>query len=242
MNLKPEEISKVIRSQIKYYSNALEQSEIGTVLTVGDGIVRASGLSNCMAGELLAFENGAYGLAQNLEENRVSIVLLGTDDGISEGQTVKRTGKVVSVPVGDALLGRVVDALGQPIDGKGPVAASEYRPIERQAPGICDRQPVKEPLQTGIKAIDSMIPINRNHGIDCLNSCLKRLLNWLTVTDTRCLTLNWTVLACCYRSFAVNWLSKCIYNTSKQCIAYRHRHYLSSSLYSLTLADTVICT
>ena len=161
MNLKPEEISKVIRSQIKYYSNALEQSEIGTVLTVGDGIVRASGLSNCMAGELLAFENGAYGLAQNLEENRVSIVLLGADDGISEGQTVKRTGKVVSVPVGDALLGRVVDALGQPIDGKGPVAASEYRPIERQAPGICDRQPVKEPLQTGIKAIDSMIPIGR---------------------------------------------------------------------------------
>ena len=161
MNLKPEEISKVIRSQIKYYSNALEQSEIGTVLTVGDGIVRASGLSNCMAGELLAFENGAYGLAQNLEENRVSIVLLGADDGISEGQTVKRTGKVVSVPVGDALLGRVVDALGQPIDGRGPVAASEYRPIERQAPGICDRQPVKEPLQTGIKAIDSMVPIGR---------------------------------------------------------------------------------
>ena len=161
MNLKPEEISKVIRSQIKYYSNALEQSEIGTVLTVGDGIVRASGLSNCMAGELLAFENGAYGLAQNLEENRVSIVLLGVDDGISEGQTVKRTGKVVSVPVGDALLGRVVDALGQPIDGRGPVSASEYRPIERQAPGICDRQPVKEPLQTGIKAIDSMIPIGR---------------------------------------------------------------------------------
>ena len=161
MNLKPEEISKVIRSQIKYYSNALEQSEIGTVLTVGDGIVRASGLSNCMAGELLAFENGAYGLAQNLEENRVSIVLLGTDDGISEGQTVKRTGKVVSVPVGDALLGRVVDALGQPIDGKGQVSAYEYRPIERHAPGICDRQPVKEPLQTGIKAIDSMVPIGR---------------------------------------------------------------------------------
>lgn len=161
MNLKPEEISKVIRSQIKYYSNALEQSEIGTVLTVGDGIVRASGLANCMAGELLAFENGAYGLAQNLEENRVSIVLLGTDDGISEGQTVKRTGKVVSVPAGDALLGRVVDALGQPIDGKGPITPDEFRSIERRAPGICDRQPVKEPLQTGIKAIDSMIPIGR---------------------------------------------------------------------------------
>ena len=161
MNLKPEEISKVIRSQIKYYANALEQNETGTVLTVGDGIVRASGLSDCMAGELLAFENGAYGLAQNLEENRVSIVLLGTDDGISEGQTVKRTKKVVSVPVGEAMLGRVVDALGQPIDGKGAIEASEYRPIERQAPGICDRQPVKEPLQTGIKAIDSMIPIGR---------------------------------------------------------------------------------
>lgn len=161
MNLKPEEISKVIRSQIKYYSNALEQSEIGTVLTVGDGIVRASGLANCMAGELLAFENGAYGLAQNLEENRVSVVLLGSDEGISEGQTVKRTGKVVSVPVGEGLLGRVVDALGQPIDGKGPITASDYSPIEKRAPGICERQPVKEPLQTGIKAIDSMIPIGR---------------------------------------------------------------------------------
>ena len=161
MNLKPEEISKVIRSQIKYYSNALEQSEIGTVLTVGDGIVRASGLSNCMAGELLAFENGAYGLAQNLEENRVSIVLLGADDGISEGQTVKRTGKVVSVPVGDALLGRVVDALGQPIDGKGPIQAENYRQIERVAPGVITRKSVDTPLQTGIKAIDSMIPIGR---------------------------------------------------------------------------------
>ena len=161
MNLKPEEISKVIRSQIKYYSNALEQSEIGTVLTVGDGIVRASGLSNCMAGELLAFENGAYGLAQNLEENRVSIVLLGADDGISEGQTVKRTGKVVSVPVGEAMIGRVVNALGQPIDGAGPIATTEYRAIESPAPGICERQGVHEPLQTGIKAIDSMIPIGR---------------------------------------------------------------------------------
>ena len=162
MNLKPEEISKVIRSQIKYYSNALEQSEIGTVLTVGDGIVRASGLSNCMAGELLAFENGAYGLAQNLEENRVSIVLLGADDGISEGQTVKRTGKVVSVPVGDALLGRVVDALGQPIDGKGPVssiASTVQLSVRRRVSVTVSR--LKEPLQTGIKAIDSMIPIGR---------------------------------------------------------------------------------
>ena len=161
MQLKPEEISKVIRSQIKYYENAIQQNETGTILMVGDGIARASGLVNCMSGELLEFEDGSFGMAQNLEENSVSIVIFGSDENIGEGQTVKRTGKVVSVPVGDAMVGRVVNALGQPIDGKGPVAASEYRPIERQAPGICDRQPVKEPLQTGIKAIDSMIPIGR---------------------------------------------------------------------------------
>ena len=161
MQLKPEEISKVIRSQIKYYQNAIEQSETGTVLTVGDGIVRASGLNNCMSGELLEFENGAFGMAQNLEEHSVAIVLFGSDEGIGEGQTVKRTGKVVSVPVGEALIGRVVNAIGQPIDGKGPVETTEYLPVEEQAPGICARQPVREPLQTGIKAIDSMIPIGR---------------------------------------------------------------------------------
>lgn len=161
MQLKPEEISKVIRSQIKYYQNAIEQSETGTVLLVGDGIARASGLTNCMAGELLEFEDGTFGMAQNLEENSVSIVLFGSDQGISEGQTVKRTGKVVSVPVGEAMIGRVVNAIGQPIDGAGPIETTEYRPVETKAPGICDRQPVKEPLQTGIKAIDSMIPIGR---------------------------------------------------------------------------------
>ena len=161
MQFKPEEISKVIRSQIKYYDNAIQQSETGTILTVGDGIARASGLTSCMAGELLEFEDGSFGMAQNLEENMVSIVLFGSDEHIGEGQTVKRTGKVVSVPVGNAMVGRVVNALGQPIDGAGPVETSEFRAIESPAPGICERQPVTEPLQTGIKAIDSMIPIGR---------------------------------------------------------------------------------
>ena len=161
MQLKPEEISKVIRSQIKYYDNAIKQNETGTVLMVGDGIARASGLINCMAGELLEFEDGSFGMARNLEENSVSIVLFGDDSGIGEGQTVKRTGKVVSVPVGEAMIGRVVNALGQPIDGVGPVVTSEYRAIESPAPGICERQGVNQPLQTGIKAIDSMVPIGR---------------------------------------------------------------------------------
>ena len=161
MQLKPEEISKVIRSQIKYYENAIRQDETGTILMVGDGIARASGLTNCMAGELLEFEDGSFGMAQNLEENSVSIVLFGSDENIGEGQTVKRTGKVVSVPVGEAMIGRVVNALGQPIDGAGPIATTEYRAIESPAPGICERQGVHEPLQTGIKAIDSMIPIGR---------------------------------------------------------------------------------
>ena len=161
MQLKPEEISKVIRSQIKYYENAIRQDETGTVLMVGDGIARVSGLANCMAGELLEFEDGSFGMAQNLEENSVSVVLFGSGETISEEQMVKRTGKVVSVPVGETLIGRVVNALGQPIDAGGPISASEYRPIESQAPGICERQGVCQPLQTGIKAIDSMVPIGR---------------------------------------------------------------------------------
>ena len=161
MQLKPEEISRVIRSQIKYYENSIKQDETGTVLLVGDGIARASGLVNGMAGELLEFEDGSYGMAQNLEENSVSIVLFGSDENIGEGQTVKRTGKVVSVPVGDAMIGRVVNALGQPIDGAGPIVTEEFRAIESPAPGICERRSVHEPLQTGIKAIDSMIPIGR---------------------------------------------------------------------------------
>ena len=161
MELRPEEITKIIRSQIKNYENKMEASETGVVILVGDGIAKASGLDKCMAGELLEFPNGSYGMAQNLEEDTVSIVILGTDNGIKEGDTVKRTGKVVSVPVGAGLIGRVVNALGEPIDGKGPIANEGFRPIEAPAPGIIDRQHVSRPMQTGIKAIDSMIPIGR---------------------------------------------------------------------------------
>ena len=161
MELRPEEITKIIRSQIKNYENKMEASETGVVILVGDGIARASGLDKCMAGELVEFPNGSYGMAQNLEEDTVSIVILGTDQGIKEGDTVKRTGRVVSVPVGEGLIGRVVNALGEPIDGKGAIANEGYRSIEMPAPGIIERQHVNRPLQTGIKAIDSMIPIGR---------------------------------------------------------------------------------
>ena len=161
MELRPEEISRIIRSQIKHYETKINQSETGTVTLIGDGIARAAGLDGCMAGELLEFPGGVYGMAQNLEESSVSIVMLGSEEGIREGDTVKRTGRVVSVPVGEALIGRVVDALGQPIDGKGPIDAVRFDPIEAPAPGILERKSVSVPLQTGIKAIDSMIPIGR---------------------------------------------------------------------------------
>ena len=161
MELKPEEITRILREQIKNYENRLETSETGTVILVGDGIAKASGLSACMAGELLEFSCGEMGMAQNLEEDTVSIVILGSDRNIQEGDSVKRTGRVVSVPVGKNLIGRVVNALGMPIDGKGPIAEEGYRPIEMPAPGIIQRKHVSRPLQTGIKAIDSMIPIGR---------------------------------------------------------------------------------
>ena len=161
MELRPEEITKIIRAQIKNYEAKLESSETGVVILVGDGIAKVSGLDQCMAGELVEFPNGSYGMAQNLEEDTVSVVVLGTDNGIKEGDTVRRTGRVVSVPVGKALIGRVVNALGEPIDGKGPIEREDYRPIEMPAPGIIDRKHVSRPLQTGIKAIDSMIPIGR---------------------------------------------------------------------------------
>ena len=161
MELRPEEITKIIRAQIKNYEARLETSETGIVILVGDGIAKVSGLDQCMAGELVEFPNGSFGMAQNLEEDTVSVVVLGTDQGIKEGDTVKRTGKVVSVPVGDQLIGRVVNALGEPIDGKGVIGAETLRPIEMPAPGIIERKHVSRPLQTGIKAIDSMIPIGR---------------------------------------------------------------------------------
>ena len=161
MDLRPEEITRIIKAQIKNYSRQIEESETGTVILVGDGIARASGLENCLMNELIEFRNGEYGMAQNLEENSVSIVILGSDAGIREGDRVKRTGRVVSVPVGEALIGRVVDALGEPIDGKWEIAAARFDPIEAPAPGIIERKSVSVPLQTGIKAIDSMIPIGR---------------------------------------------------------------------------------
>ena len=161
MQLKPEDISKIIKSQIEHYDNRIETAETGTVILVGDGIARAYGLDKCMANELVEFANGEYGMALNLEENSVAIVILGDDRGIKEGDTVKRTGKVVSVPVGEGMIGRVVNALGQPIDDRGAIEAAEYRPVEHKAPGIIERKSVSVPLQTGIKAIDSMIPIGR---------------------------------------------------------------------------------
>ncbi|MBR5044859.1 MAG: F0F1 ATP synthase subunit alpha [Clostridia bacterium] len=161
MKLRPEEISSIIKEQIRTYDSRLKQAEVGTVILVGDGIAKVHGLENCMANELLVFQGGEIGMALNLEENVVSVVLLSDDSGIKEGDVVKRTGNVVSVPVGDAMLGRTVNALGEPIDGKGPIAAAGRRPIESDAPGIIKRKSVSVPLQTGIKAIDSMIPIGR---------------------------------------------------------------------------------
>ena len=161
MSGRPEEISSIIKEQIRNYKSRLEMKETGTVILVGDGIAKVYGLRECMASELLEFDDGSVGLAQNLEDETVSVALLSNQNAIREGSGVKRTGKVLSVPVGEALLGRVVDALGNPIDGKGPIEASGTRPVESEAPGIIERKSVSVPLQTGIKAIDSMIPIGR---------------------------------------------------------------------------------
>ena len=161
MSIRPDEIGSIIKEQIKAYQSRVDMTETGTVISVGDNIARVYGLRNCMAGELLTFEDGSFGMAQNLEEETVSVAILSDRQSIREGSRVARTGRPLSVPVGEALLGRVVDALGQPIDGKGPVETTETRPIESEAPGIIQRQSVSVPLQTGIKAIDSMIPIGR---------------------------------------------------------------------------------
>ena len=161
MELRPDQITKIIRDKIKNYETVLETGETGRVILVGDGVARVSGLDQCMAGELVEFPNGAFGMAQNLEEETVAVIVLGNDAGIREGDSVKRTGRVVSVPVGEQLIGRVVDALGEPIDGRGPITAAAHHPIETPAPGIIDRESVNSPLQTGIKAIDSMIPIGK---------------------------------------------------------------------------------
>src|SRR5580693_1840120 len=156
--IKADEISQILRDQIANYDSKVRVDEVGTIISLGDGIARLHGLDKCMAGELLAFPHGIAGLAMNLEEDQVGAVLLGDYTELKEGEEVKRTGKILSVPVGDAMIGRVVDALGAPIDGKGPVASSASLPVERLAPGIIDRQPVREPMATGLKAIDAMIP------------------------------------------------------------------------------------
>ena len=161
MKIKPEEISQVIKSEIESFEKTVKLEEVGTVIAVGDGIARVYGVEKVMFGELLEFSGGVLGLAMNLEENSVGVVLLGEDTAIKEGDEVRRTKRIMEVPVGDAVVGRVVNALGQPIDGKGPIETSEHQPIERLAPGVIDRQPVNEPLQTGIKAIDGMIPVGR---------------------------------------------------------------------------------
>jgi len=161
MDLRPEEISSVIKEQIKKYDKKLDMVDVGTVIQVGDGIARIHGLEGCMSGELIEFPGEVFGMALNLEEDNVGCVLLGSDKDIKEGDTVKRTGRIMEVPVGDPVVGRVVNALGQPIDGKGPINATKFRPVERIAPGVITRKSVSEPLQTGIKSIDSMFPIGR---------------------------------------------------------------------------------
>ncbi|MDN4592778.1 F0F1 ATP synthase subunit alpha [Polycladomyces subterraneus] len=161
MSIKPEEISSLIKQQIEQYRSEIEVADVGTVIQVGDGIARVYGLQKVMAGELLEFANGVMGMALNLEEDHVGVVILGPYTGIREGDQVKRTGRIMEVPVGEALLGRVVNPLGQPLDGKGPIETTEFRPVESEAPGVIDRKSVHEPLQTGIKAIDAMVPIGR---------------------------------------------------------------------------------
>src|SRR6187399_26587 len=161
MDIKADEISKIIRDQIGSYAVDVDVAEVGSIISVGDGIARVHGVENAMAGEMLEFPHGIFGIALNLEEESVGVVLLGEFQNIKEGDTVKRTGRIISVPVGDEMLGRVVNALGQPIDGKGPIVSKQFLPIERLAPGVVDRQSVKEPLQTGLKAIDAMVPIGR---------------------------------------------------------------------------------
>lgn len=161
MALKPDEVASILKKEIEGYEEKLRMETVGTVLQVGDGVARIYGLDDCMASELLEFANGLYGIALNLEEDNVGAILLGSDENVKEGDTVKTTGKIVQVPVGEALLGRAVNALGQPVDGKGPIAADKFMPIEGRAPSVVERMPVKEPLQTGIKAVDAMIPIGR---------------------------------------------------------------------------------
>lgn len=161
MNIRPEEISSIIKQRIEQYRTDVAVTDVGTVIQVGDGIARIYGLEEAMAGELLEFTGGVYGMVLNLEEDNIGAVILGPYTQIKEGDTVKRTGRIVEVPVGDALIGRVVNAMGQPVDGKGPINTNKFRPVERVAPGVITRKSVHQPLQTGLKSIDSLVPIGR---------------------------------------------------------------------------------
>lgn len=250
MNLRPEEISSVIKEQIKQYSTKLETSDIGTVIQVADGIARIHGLEKAMQGELLEFPGEVYGMVLNLEEDNVGAVLLGDRKNINEGDIVKTTGRVVEVPVGDQLTGRVVNSLGQPIDNKGPIETDKYRPIERVASGVISRKSVDTPIQTGIKAIDAMVPVsddqltlsssNRDHRVNCLDSCLERLLYGLSVADTGSRRLYGSVFTCFNRACSVNGLADGIYNAADHSLAYRNRYDLSGALYCLSLADPLV--
>ena len=160
-NIKADEISKILREQIANYEQTVAVDEVGTIISVGDGIARVHGLAKVMAGEMLAFPHNMFGIALNLEEEQVGVVLLGESSELKEGDTVKRTNTIMSVPVGEGMVGRVVNPIGEPVDGKGPITSKQRNPLEKLAPGVLDRQPVRQPLQTGIKAIDAMIPIGR---------------------------------------------------------------------------------
>ena len=203
MNIKPEEITAIIRKQIEDYHVETNVDDVGTVLEVGDGIAHIYGLDKAMSGELLELPHGVYGLALNLEEDNVGAVLLGEDDLIKEGDTVRRTGRVMRVPVGDAMVGRVVNPLGIPIDGKGEIRTTESRLIEVKAPGIADRQPVKVPLQTGIKAIDSMVPIGRGQR-ELINGYRHRY-------DHQSERQRRNLRICCHRSESVHCVARCPY-------------------------------
>src|SRR5437868_5264842 len=161
MPIKPEEITDILRRELEQHERTVDQEQVGTVLQVGDGIARVYGLPQCQMGEMLDFPSDIKGIALNLEEDSIGVVLMGDETKIKEGDTVKQSGRIIEIPVGEALLGRVINALGQPVDNKGPIAATEFRKLEVNSPGVVDRQPVTEPLQTGIKAIDAMIPIGR---------------------------------------------------------------------------------
>ena len=204
MNLRPEEISSVIKEQIERYATGLEVSDVGTVIQVADGIARIHGLEKAMQGELLEFPGGVYGMVLNLEEDNVGAVLLGDSRNISEKDTVKTTGRVVEVPVGDALIGRVVNALGQPIDGKGPINTDKFRQIERVASGVITRKSVDTPLQTGIKAIDAMVPIGRGQR-ELIIGDRQTGKTAIAVDTTVCSILS-IVLAVCALVFGIGFL------------------------------------